>query len=156
MNFTFKGPCILKYMPIVVHQDVTIYSLFISVYRCTCFGWYLHPSSGAHVTVSTAPGISKTVTATCRERDWTGTDQFPSNHVTRQSSTQINKCQVSHKYSCFSWWWANSRPNRVETRNKHAKKNCAPSWLYLQDQVWTYIVLGGGVKYFYAGTKIKM
>jgi len=36
--------------------------------------WYLHPSSGAHVTVSTASGIGKTVTANCREGDWTGTD----------------------------------------------------------------------------------
>jgi len=32
----------------------------------TCFGWYLHPSSGAHTTVSTASGICQTVTATCR------------------------------------------------------------------------------------------
>ena len=36
--------------------------LFISVNRSTCFVWYLHPSSGAHVTVSTASGIGKTVT----------------------------------------------------------------------------------------------
>ena len=50
-----------------VQQDSAIYSLFISVNRCTCFGWYLHPSSAAHVNVSTACGISKTVTATCRE-----------------------------------------------------------------------------------------
>jgi len=58
-------------MPIIVQQDATIYSLFISVNRCTCFGWYLHPSSGAHVPVSTASGIRKPVTAICRERDWT-------------------------------------------------------------------------------------
>ena len=32
----------------------------------TCFGWYLHPSSGAKTTVSTASGICYTVTATCR------------------------------------------------------------------------------------------
>jgi len=25
-----------------------------------------------------------------------------------------------------------SRPKHVEKRNKHIKKNCAPSWLYLQ------------------------
>jgi len=31
----------------------------------TCFGWYLHPSSGAHATVSTASGVCQTVTATC-------------------------------------------------------------------------------------------
>jgi hypothetical protein len=59
-------------MPIIVQENATIYSLFISVNRSTCFGWYLHPSSGVHVTVPTASGISKTVTATCRERDWKG------------------------------------------------------------------------------------
>jgi hypothetical protein len=60
-------------MPVIIQQDATIYSLFISVNRSTCFGWHLHPSSGAHVTVSIASGISKTVTATFRERDWTRT-----------------------------------------------------------------------------------
>jgi hypothetical protein len=25
------------------------------------------------------------------------------------------------------------RPEHVEKRNKHTKKNCLPSWLYLQD-----------------------
>ena len=68
-------------MPIIFQQDATIYSLFISVNRSICFGCYLHPSSGAHVTVSTATGISKTVTATCRERDWTGTVQSRSRQV---------------------------------------------------------------------------
>ena len=43
-----------QYMPIIVQQDATIYSLFISVNRSTCFEWYLYPSSGALVTVSTA------------------------------------------------------------------------------------------------------
>jgi len=27
------------------------------------------------------------------------------------------------KYSCFSWWWAYSRPKHVEKRNTHTKKN---------------------------------
>ena len=54
-------------MPIIVQQDATIHSLITSVNRSTCFGWYLHPSSGAHVTVSTASGIIETVTASCRE-----------------------------------------------------------------------------------------
>jgi hypothetical protein len=31
----------------------------------TCFGWYLHPSSGAQETVSTASGICHTVIAIC-------------------------------------------------------------------------------------------
>jgi len=70
---TFKGPCIVKYMPIIVQQDATTYSLFLSVNCSTCFGWYLHPSSGVHVTVSRASGTSKTIIATCCEHDWTGT-----------------------------------------------------------------------------------
>jgi len=53
--------------------------------------------------------------------------------MSRQSSIQNNKYQVSHKHSCFSWWWAHSRPKHVEKRNIHTKKNCVPSWLYLQD-----------------------
>jgi hypothetical protein len=43
----------------------TLHSLFISGNCSTCFGWYFHPSSGAHTTVSTACGISQTVTAIC-------------------------------------------------------------------------------------------
>ena len=46
---------------------------------------------------------------------------------------QSDKYQVSHRYTYFSWWWAHSRPKHVEKRNKHTKKNCAPSWIYLQD-----------------------
>jgi len=41
--------------------------------RSTCFGWYLHPSSGAQTTVSTASGICHTVTSTCRYRGRVGT-----------------------------------------------------------------------------------
>ena len=65
----------MKFMPIIVQEDATIYSLFISINRSTCFGWYLHPSSEAHVTVSTTRTVNKTVTATCCERDWTGTER---------------------------------------------------------------------------------
>jgi hypothetical protein len=41
-------------MSIIVQQDANMYSSFISVNCSTCFGWYLHSSSGVHVTVSTA------------------------------------------------------------------------------------------------------
>jgi len=58
--------------------------------------------------------------------------QFHSTLHTRQSSIQNNKYQVSYKHSCYSWWWAYSRPKHVET-DKYTKKNCAPSCLYLQD-----------------------
>ena len=52
---------------------------------------------------------------------------------TRQSSKQNNKYEVLHRYHCFSWWWAHSRLKYVEKRNKYTNKNCASSWLYLQD-----------------------
>ena len=57
-------------MPIIVQQDATIYSLFMSVNRSTVFGWYLHPSSGAHVTVSTAsPVVNVTGRGQSRSRE---------------------------------------------------------------------------------------
>ena len=58
---------------------------------------------------------------------------FHSTLHTRQSSTKSDKYQVWHRCSYFSWWWAHSCLKHVEKRNKHTKKNCAPSWLYLQD-----------------------
>jgi hypothetical protein len=55
-------------IPIHIQQDATLHSLFISGNSSTCFGWYFHPSSGAHTTVYTASDICHTVTATCRYR----------------------------------------------------------------------------------------
>ena len=38
------------------------YTVYLFLENCsTCFGWYLHPSSGAHTTVSTASGTCHTV-----------------------------------------------------------------------------------------------
>jgi hypothetical protein len=71
-NTVFPTTTRSMYMPIIIQRNATIHSLFISVNCSTCFGWYFDPSSGAHVTVSTPSGISTNVTATCRERDWTG------------------------------------------------------------------------------------
>jgi hypothetical protein len=56
-----------------IKQDATLHSLFISGNCSTCFGWYFHPSSRAHTTVSTASGICHTVTAICRYRGRVGT-----------------------------------------------------------------------------------
>jgi len=53
---------------IIIQQEATIYSLFISANCSTCFGWYLHPSSAAHITVSTVAGVIETVSGICRER----------------------------------------------------------------------------------------
>jgi len=58
---------------------------------------------------------------------------------TRQSSSQNNKYQVSHKHSCFPWWWAHIRPKHVEidtyTKNKYTKnKLCTKLALFTR---WT-------------------
>jgi hypothetical protein len=56
-----------------IQQDATLHSLFVSGNYSICFGWYFHPSSGAHTTVSTASGICHTVAAICRYRGRVGT-----------------------------------------------------------------------------------
>jgi hypothetical protein len=55
-------------IPIYIQQDAMLHSLFISGNCPTYFGWYFHPSSGTHTTVSTASGICHAVTAICRYR----------------------------------------------------------------------------------------
>ena len=36
-----------------------LYTVYLFLENCsTCFGWYLHPSSGAHITVFTVSGTS--------------------------------------------------------------------------------------------------
>jgi hypothetical protein len=42
-------------MSINVQQNATIHSLFF----ITCFGWFLHPSPGAQITVFTASDTSQ-------------------------------------------------------------------------------------------------
>ena len=76
-NFIFKfnihGSVHRKYIPKYIQQDATLHSLFISGNCSICFGWYLHPSSGAHTTVSTPSGICHAVTTTYRYRGRVGT-----------------------------------------------------------------------------------
>jgi hypothetical protein len=57
---------------------------------------------------------------------------------TRQSAIQNNKCRVSYKYSCSSWWWTLGGPKHVEVINKIDDihwEYCAPSWFHLQDYI---------------------
>jgi hypothetical protein len=104
-------------MSIITQQDTTTYSLFMSVNNATCFGWSLHPSSGDHVIVSTPFGICKAVTATCRERDWTGT-QFPSSQVL----TNDRWCGYS---DMSSWWWVERPPKTCRVVYRHKQTVCS-------------------------------
>ena len=51
----------------------------------------------------------------------------PDSHPYRIKST---KCRINTVVSPDD---GHSHLKHVEKRNKHTKKNCAPSWLYLQD-----------------------
>jgi hypothetical protein len=52
-------------------QLYTVY--YIPVNCSTCFGWLLHPSSGARITVITASGTGQTVSVTFLYREEVGT-----------------------------------------------------------------------------------
>ena len=80
-----------------------LHSLFISGNCSTCFGWYFHPSSGAHTTVSTASGICQTVTAICRYRGrvgtglsvlWVASTNYTSNNLLRIKKKPEAACAV--------------------------------------------------------------
>jgi hypothetical protein len=88
------------YVPIVIQQYANINNLFISVNWSLYFGWYLHPSSEAHVTVSTASGISKTVTAT------------PSNHVQERLYKVMQGCTVNKTLKETKFMKCNTTNNR--------------------------------------------
>jgi hypothetical protein len=62
-EFNVHGSVHRKYIPIYIQRDAALHSLFVSGNCSTCFGWYLHPSSGVHTTVPTASGICHTVNA---------------------------------------------------------------------------------------------
>jgi hypothetical protein len=53
-RFNVYGSMHRKYIPVYIQQYAMLHSLFMYGNCATCFGWYLHPSSGVHTTVSTA------------------------------------------------------------------------------------------------------
>jgi hypothetical protein len=59
-TFNVYGYVHRKYIPIYIQRDATLHSSYISGKCSTYFGWYFHPSSGAHTNVSTASGICHT------------------------------------------------------------------------------------------------
>jgi len=107
---------------ITIQKDATIYSLFITVNCSTWFGWYLHPSSRVHITVS---DVIETVTATCREHDWTGAHAGGSNDL-------INVSYCRYRYMS-SWWWVEIPPEiyRAVYRHKYTAYCCI-----LLDNYW--------------------
>jgi len=92
-TFNSQGPVHHKYIVIYFQQDATLHSLFVPGNCSTCFRWYLHPSSGAHTTVSTASGTCQTVKCylllSCRRRNCSNISKTAAG-----SSLGSDKCQV--------------------------------------------------------------
>jgi hypothetical protein len=114
--FSVHGSVHRKYILIYIQQDATLHSLFISGNCSTCFGWYLHPSSGAHTTVSTASGTCQNVTAIVEELESSN-----SSTIAADSSNGLTSTRCSG-YSCMCcWWWVEIPPEtfRAVSRNKY-------------------------------------
>jgi hypothetical protein len=101
-----------------IQQDATLHSLFISGNCSTCFGWYLHPSSGANTTVSTVSVICHIVIATCR--------------LTAGSSNGVTNTRCC-RYSCMrSWWWVKVPPKTCRAVSRYNKLcKVASCWIYI-------------------------
>ena len=106
-------------IPVYIQQDATLHSLFISGNCSTCFGWYFHPSSGAHTTVSTASGICHTVTAICVRHPQHTQTSSNSSTIAADSSNGVtnNRCC---RYGCMrSWWWVEIPPETCRAVSRY-------------------------------------
>jgi len=138
---------ITLYVTIIIQQDTTVHSLFISVKRSTCFGWYFHPSSGAHNTVFTVSGIIETITATIQSRPrqvtvmvslmpntvntvlWAPDDgwKYHPKHVERL--TDINKlCTVASCCIIIAIYYTSHGPLNIKCRHKPCDFSCFGSF----------------------------
>jgi len=67
------GPCIIIIFQYIYPTKCNVTQFIFSGNCSTCFGWYLHPSSDGHRTVSTASVVCHTVIAICCYRGRVGT-----------------------------------------------------------------------------------
>jgi len=92
--FNVHGSVPPKCIPIYIQEDATLHSLFISGNCSTCFGWYVHPSSGAYTTVSTAA-------------------------IAAGSSNGLTNTRCC-RYSCIrSWWWVEVPPETCRAVSRY-------------------------------------
>ena len=101
------------------------YTVYLFLENCSmCFGWYLHQSSGAHITVAATCryfGRNGTGLSVVRELYWS--IQFPHHTQTSSNSSTIavgssNGLTSTRycKYSCVcSWWWVEIPPEIYRT-----------------------------------------
>jgi hypothetical protein len=100
-----------------IQQDAASHSLFISGNCSTCFGWYFHPSSGAHTTVSTASGICYTVTDIWRYRGRVGTGL--SVLWVAYTTIQFYALLMMGGNCMRSWWWVEVPPETCRAVSRY-------------------------------------
>jgi hypothetical protein len=144
------GPCIANVFQYISNKMQNLHSLFIFGNCCIYFGWYFHPSSGAHTTVSTASGIWHVVAAICRYRGRVGTclsvccewrtpptaqhTQTVSNYSTIAADssngvTNTRCCRYSLWASDDGWRYHPQHVEQFPDINKLCK--VAPCWIYI-------------------------
>ena len=112
-----------------------LHSLFISGNCSTCFGWYFHPSSGAHTTVSTASYIlsHSYCYLPLKWKSWNRFERAVGDvRKPQQAETGSNSSTIAAdgsnvvtntrccRYSCTrSWWWVEVPPETCRTVSRY-------------------------------------
>jgi hypothetical protein len=123
-----------------IQQDATLHTLFITENFSTCFGWYFHPSSGAHTAVSTALAICHTVTFICRSECAVGGVRQPqytqtgsnSSTIAADSSNGVTKPDAVDTVVCApddGWKYHPKHVEQFPDINKMC--NIASCWIYI-------------------------
>ena len=119
-----------------ISNKVQHYTVYIFLEYCSiCFGWYLHPSSGAQITVFTVSGTCQTIIATCSYygRVETALHSQPAAAGSSNGLTSTRHC----KYSCLcSWWWVEITPETCRSIfQKKINCNIASCWKYFKRNI---------------------
>ena len=89
----------------------------------TCFEWYLHSSSGAHTTVSTA----------LSDRD------CYLRLIAADSSNGLTNTRCCRCSCMRSWWWVEVPPETCRAVSRYNKLcNVASCWMYIGIALWNF------------------
>ena len=121
------------WMSIIVQQDATIYSFLFPANCSTWFGWYLHPSSGAHINCNYS--IWHWLNHICYILLlWRGHNSVLTPPQQRKVANTVRPMPytVITVYVC-SWWWVKVSPETCRAVCRKYNK------LYVAASCWTVI-----------------
>ena len=132
-QFYVHGSVHHESLSITVQQDATIYSFYyISAGCCTCFGWYTHPSSGAHSNCNYI--IWHCLNRICyRPLTW----RSPPRQWTVANTVRPVPEVVITVWACSWWWmWVSSETCRAVLRNLIKLYIVASCWTVIDIDFW--------------------